>query len=53
MDQVAKEKIQKKGGVTEITFDDLSRLLVKTGKSNIPNESMLEMKKKIRRECFK
>lgn len=53
MDQVAKEKVQQKGGVTKITFDDLSRVLVKTGKNSIPAELEKQMKKMIRKACFK
>ena len=50
MKEMAKEIIRSRGGVTKITVDELASELMQRGKSTVPDQVRLSLKRKLRED---
>ena len=48
-----RETVQRSGGISEITLDELSEVLVKFGKNNVPASIEKDLKAEIKSRCFR
>lgn len=52
MQEQTREAVQRSGGISEITLDELARKLVKHGKQSVAPSIEADLKSKIRQKCF-
>jgi hypothetical protein len=52
MKEKTREAVQRSGGISEITLDELGEKLVKHGKHSVPPSIKADLKAKIRQKCF-